>query len=48
MIQQATEPMSRRANKPIVWLPGLVGFISIVLHSSRAGGSDPHPPPSIH
>jgi hypothetical protein len=44
----ADEPMSRRADEQIVRLPDFVGFIGIVLRSSRAGGRDPHPPPSIH
>ncbi len=38
----------QKANESIVQLPGLVGFVGIVLRSSRAGGRDPHPPPSMH
>jgi hypothetical protein len=40
--------MSRRANKLIVWLRGLIGFVGIVLHLFRAGGREPHSPPSMH
>jgi hypothetical protein len=29
----------------MIWLPGLVGFVGILLRSSQAGGRDPHPPP---
>jgi hypothetical protein len=44
--RQGDKPTSRQANKPMIWRPGLVGFVGIVLRLSCAGARDPHPPPS--
>jgi hypothetical protein len=46
--QRANKPTSQQANEKTVRLAGLVSFVGIVLRSSRAGGRDPHPPPSMH